>query len=80
MDRESILLKITSLIGEVLELPSIKITEHSSAADFEEWDSMTHIQIIAAVEKHFKLRFALGELQELQNVGEMIDLILKKTK
>jgi acyl carrier protein len=39
---------------------------------------MTHIQIIAALEANYKIRFALGELQALKNVGDMIELITKK--
>jgi acyl carrier protein len=63
---------------EVLELPTLEVTTETSAADVDEWDSMTHIQIIAAIEGKFKVRFALGELQALKNVGDMIGLIEKK--
>jgi acyl carrier protein len=39
---------------------------------------MTHIQLIGAIEGQYKIRFALGELQALKNVGDMIGLIQKK--
>ena len=54
------------------------MTLETSAADVDEWDSMTHIQIIASIEAKFKVRFALGELQALKNVGDMIVLLEKK--
>jgi acyl carrier protein len=63
---------------ETLELPNLNVTNEMSAADVDEWDSMTHIQIISAIEAKYKLRFALGELQALKNVGDMIELIKKK--
>jgi acyl carrier protein len=63
---------------EVLEIPNLNVTFETSAAEVDEWDSMTHIQIIASIEAKFKVRFALGELQALKNVGDMIGLIEKK--
>jgi acyl carrier protein len=78
MDQSLILQNLTVIIREVLELPDLALTTETSAADVDEWDSMTHIQIIAGIEAHYKIRFALGELQSLKNVGDMIHLIQKK--
>jgi acyl carrier protein len=78
MINAEILNTITSIMREVLELPTLEVTTETSAADVDEWDSMTHIQIIAAIEAKYKVRFALGELQALKNVGDMIGLIEKK--
>lgn len=78
MTNDEILQTITTIIREVLELPELNVTYETSATDVDEWDSMTHIQLISAIEKQYKLRFALGELQALKNVGDMIELIQKK--
>lgn len=78
MINPEILQKITAIMREVLELPDLVVTSETSAADVDEWDSMTHIQLIGAIESHYKVRFALGELQALKNVGDMIGLIEKK--
>ena len=78
MINAEILNTITSIMREVLELPTLEVTTETSAGDVDEWDSMTHIQIIAAIEGKFKVRIALGELQALKNVGDMIGLIEKK--
>lgn len=78
MTNEEILQTITGIMREVLEISDLKVTLETSAADVDEWDSMTHIQIIAAIEGKYKVRFALGELQALKNVGDMIGLIQKK--
>jgi acyl carrier protein len=50
----------------------------STADDVDQWDSITHIELITNVEKEFGIRFALGELQELKNVGEMVTLVGRK--
>ncbi len=78
MSVEQTLETLTKIIQDVLELPGLTLTMETSAADVDEWDSMTHIQIIASIEAHYKIRFALGELQSLKNVGDMIQLIQKK--
>jgi len=78
MDNAQLLQSIQIIMRETLELPNLNVTNEMSAADVDEWDSMTHIQIISAIEAKYKLRFALGELQALKNVGDMIELIKKK--
>lgn len=78
MSAEEILTTVGKIIREVLEVPGLNVTNETSAADVDEWDSMTHIQLIAAIEAQYKLRFALGELQALKNVGDMVALIQKK--
>jgi acyl carrier protein len=78
MNKEETLLTLSKTIKNILELEDVVITPQTSAADIDEWDSMTHIQIISAIEGHYKIRFALGELQALKNVGDMIELIHKK--
>lgn len=78
MNDTEILSTITTIIRDVLELPDLNVTTNTSAEDVDEWDSMTHIQLIAAIEGKYKVRFALGELQALKNVGDMIALIQKK--
>jgi acyl carrier protein len=78
MSNPEILQAVTTIMREVLELPDLNVTTATSAADVDEWDSMTHIQLISEIERKYKVRFALGELQALKNVGDMIGLIEKK--
>jgi acyl carrier protein len=78
MESSEILIEVTEIIREVLELPDLQVNTETSAEDVDEWDSMTHIQLIAAIESQYKVRFALGELQTLKNVGDMVELIKKK--
>ena len=58
MTNEEILQTITMIMREVLEIPGLTVTLETSAADVDEGDSMTHIQLIAASESKYKVRFA----------------------
>lgn len=77
--KDEILNTLTVIIRDILRNPGLIITTDTSARDVEEWDSISHIEIISAIEKKFSFRFALVELQALKNVGDMIKLIEKKS-
>jgi acyl carrier protein len=78
MTSEQILDELQPIFQDVLDQPDLVLTRESNAQNVEDWDSLAHVNLVTAVEKHYKIRFALGELQGLKNVGEMIDLIVKK--
>ncbi len=69
---------LNEVFRQVFDDDGIVISRETTANDIEEWDSLSHVNLIVAVEARFKVKFALGELQTLKNVGEMIDLINKK--
>lgn len=57
---------------------SLNICRATTADDVDTWDSLVHMNLVAALEKTYRIRFALGELETLQNVGEMLDMINSK--
>lgn len=70
--------RLTKIFRDVFEKSDLVIARPTTAADVEDWDSLMHIQLIVAAEKEFGIRFGVGEVEKLQNVGDMIDLIDKK--
>jgi acyl carrier protein len=80
MDSAAIIKDIQPIFRDVLDLPDLQLTRQSNASNVEGWDSLSHVNLVMAIEKKYKIKIALGELQDLKNVGEMADLIQRKLK
>lgn len=78
MEKNQILAEVQEIFREVLDNEEIVLNNATTADDVEEWDSLTHIQLIVAIEKHFKIKFTSKEILSWQNVGEMVDCIATK--
>ena len=78
MEKNQILEEVQEIFREVLDNEEIVLASETTADNIEEWDSLTHIQLIVAIEKHFKIKFTSKEILSWQNVGEMIDCIATK--
>ncbi|MBR4676913.1 MAG: acyl carrier protein [Bacteroidales bacterium] len=78
MEKSEILSQVTEIFRDVLDNEEIVLADTTTANDIEEWDSLSHIQLIVAIEKDFKIKFTSAEILSWKNVGEMIDNISKK--
>jgi len=78
MEKSEILKQVHAVFVDVLDNEDIVLTYETTADDVEDWDSLNHIQLVVAIEKHFKIRFTSQEIQSWNNVGEMLDCIIKK--
>jgi len=78
LTREQVLAEVNRIMCIVFKNPSIQLKYETTANDVKGWDSLNHIELVVAVEKHFKIRFNFTELQKFKNVGEMCDNIVAK--
>jgi acyl carrier protein len=78
MTRGEIFNKLTGVFRDVFDDETITIGEETTAADIDGWDSLEHINLVAAAEEEFGVKFSMGEVVTLKNVGQMVDLISKK--
>ena len=76
---DAVLAQLQPIFQEALNQPNLTVTRASNANNTKNWDSLAHIELIEMVERHFKVRFALGELQDLKEVGDLVDLVVEKS-
>ena len=74
----NILEELQPIFHDVFDDDTIVVTNETNADMIEDWDSLSHIRLVAAITKHFGVKFGLGELQDLKNVGDMVELIVRK--
>ena len=80
MERKQIFNKLSEIFIDVLDLDEVELTDETSANDIEEWDSLSHIQLIVAIEKAFGIKFTSLEIMKWKNVGEMVNTMEEKIK
>lgn len=78
MDKNEIIKEIKPIFLDVLDMEEIDLSEETTAADVEEWDSLNHIQLVVAIEKHFNIKCTSLEIQKWVNVGDMCHTIISK--
>ncbi len=78
MLKAKILDGITNVVQDILDLPDLTITRETTAKDVEGWDSVNNITIIVATEARFGVKFRPAQLDEIKNVGDLVDLVSDK--
>ena len=77
MTRQEIFEKLTEVFSDVFD-EEITVTEETTSADIEEWDSLTHITLISAIEEAFGMHFSMKEVLGMANVGELAEIVASR--
>ncbi|MCL2671618.1 MAG: acyl carrier protein [Clostridiales bacterium] len=79
MDREQVLHRVNAVFRDIFDDDTLAITEENSAADIPDWDSLTHIALLAEIEECFGIRFSMKDVLGMQKVGNLLDIIVHHT-
>ncbi len=79
MTEVEVIAKLEQVFRDIFDEEELTINNETTAEDIEDWDSLAHINLVVSIEKEFDVKFALGELQALRNVGDMVDLVIRKS-
>ncbi len=72
--------RLNELFRDFFDDEDIELDAETTADDIEDWDSLNHITLMSAVEDEFGLRFTMGEVSGMKNVGEMAEIIKSRGK
>lgn len=79
MERNEVFSKLNEIFRDYFDDEAITLTDATTADDIEDWDSLEHINLIVAVEKAFGMKFTMGEVTTMKNVGAMVDIIIERS-
>ena len=80
MDSKTIYTRLNKVFRDVFDDDSITVNPKTTANDIEDWDSLEHITLISAVEREFKMKFKMGEISSMRNVGAMASIVAARGK
>lgn len=78
MEKTEIVKELTPVFRKVLGDNTLELTDELNANDVENWDSLSHMVLIAEIENKFGIKFRLKDLNKMANVGDMITIISSK--
>jgi len=78
MDTDSVTAKLADIFEEVMDLDEVTLTDTTTAADIEEWDSLSHVRLIIAIERAYGIKFTNAEIEGLKQFGDIVALVMAK--
>lgn len=75
---DDVIARIEPLIRSLFDEYTGPVTPGLNAKDVAQWDSLGHVQFIVMIEQEFGMRFSIGEIADLKNIGELADLVRRK--
>jgi acyl carrier protein len=70
--------RVNGVFRDIFDDGSITVEDKTTTDDIEDWDSLEHINLIVALEEEFEMKFTMGEVTGMKNVGEAVDIILER--
>jgi acyl carrier protein len=80
MTNASIFEKLTAVLRDVFDDDELVATPDLTARNVEGWDSLGNVRLFLEIEKAFSVRFGATEIGSLKNVGQLVEVIQKKTQ
>lgn len=72
--------ELQEIFREVFDEEKLVLSRETTADDVEDWDSLTHLQLIMVIEQTFNIKFTTAQLKNMPNVGAMVDMISELVK
>ncbi len=71
--------RLNTIFRDFFDDDEIELTPETIADDIDDWDSLNHITLMSAVEEEFGIRFTMGQVSGMKNVGEMAEIIARNS-
>lgn len=78
MELKGVFDRVQDVFRDIFDEDDLVISQETTASDVDGWDSLSHIQLIVAIEKEFKIKFSSKEILSWKNVGELLNSVQEK--
>ena len=78
MTQEVIIQELNKIFQDTFNDDTISVAPETNADDIEEWDSISHVQLVFAIETAFDVKFTNQEILSLVDIGSIIALVSQK--
>ncbi len=72
--------EVKAIIAENLKVDVSALSEDTAIGDLPEWDSLHHLQIVAAIEQKYGFQFEPDVLMDLEDVSDIVNAVEKRTE
>ncbi len=72
--------EVVHVIRETFGDDEIEVTRSTTADDIADWDSVSNVELLVALEQTFDVKFYTGQIAALHNVGELVDMIAARLR
>lgn len=67
------------VVSETFKLPADEVTDELSPDTLDDWDSLSHLRLVTALEEAFAIKFENSEIMDMASVGAIREMLVKKT-
>ena len=78
MITRDVLARLEPIFRDLFDEYTGPVHEALTANDVEQWDSLSHVQLIVMIEKAFGIRFTTSDITDLKNLGALADVVIAK--
>jgi acyl carrier protein len=66
---------IKTLIAKLFDVDETYLSLNSSPDEIEKWDSLGHMNIVAAIEEEFEIELSDDEIDAMANIASIINIV-----
>ena len=67
--------KLLNLVADTLNVPKGELSKDSTRDSVEEWDSLSHIILILAIEREFQYKFSIDQIEKINSIADIVDCV-----
>lgn len=69
---------LRKVVSETFKISPDEVTDELSPDTLDDWDSLSHLRLVTALEEAFGIKFENSEIMDMASVGAIREMVEKK--